>query len=104
LIFAASCIPGRAMPTAPIFAHDKLIHASVYAVMGGLMTRALGRPALAVFLVALWGVSDELHQLLTPGRDCSGFDWMADLAVALVGSVAVRARARAWRRPHGNPA
>lgn len=67
---------------------DKLEHFCEYAVLGILLARALaGRRwlsitfpyvAAAVLLAALYGISDEYHQLFVPGRDFDPRDMLAD--------------------------
>ncbi len=98
LIFTLSSLsrPQDLVPPA-LLSFDKLLHLAEYAVLGGLLSRALGaavRPpsrafALALLLGALYGASDELHQAFVPGRDASPFDWSADAAGTALGAGAV---------------
>lgn len=76
---------------------DKIAHFFEFAVLALLTARALyhadaGRfrasCAIAAALVALYGASDELHQLFVPGRSSDIFDWMTDIAGAVAGSLA----------------
>jgi len=77
---------------------DKVIHFGLYAVLGALLCRAVllgGRPArrstaiaLAAGLGALYGASDELHQLFVTGRSAELLDLLADGLGSLSGSVA----------------
>jgi VanZ family protein len=75
-----------------IFAHDKLLHAGAYAILGGLVLGAISaarRPGiravvLAAALATLYGATDELHQSKVPNRDAN----LADLAADAVGAVA----------------
>lgn len=87
LIFSASCIPGKAIPS--LFPNeDILFHSSIYAILALFFYRALRltfsrsvRLQLFIFTVIfgfIYGASDEFHQLFTPGRNCSGFDLMVD--------------------------
>ncbi len=86
VIFAGSSASN--LPDIPGGFSDKTAHASEYAVLGLLMARALAGPrwlsipwptaAAAVVLCALYGVSDEYHQLFVPGRDFDPRDMMAD--------------------------
>ncbi len=66
---------------------DKVVHFSVYGLMGTLVSRALG-PARhrgwAVVIVSLFGASDEIHQYFTPGRSMEFADWVADTLGAAV--------------------
>ncbi|BAZ93184.1 uncharacterized protein FOKN1_0782 [Thiohalobacter thiocyanaticus] len=73
---------------------DKLFHAIVYAVLGGLYL-ALFRPGpagyaaqarwLALGLAVLYGISDEWHQSFVPGREPDVLDVLADGVGAAVG-------------------
>jgi VanZ family protein len=107
LIVVMSSIPASELGARVIWSYDKLIHAAVYAVLAGLLCRALssegsGSPvisvALAVALAAIFGASDEWHQSFTPGRDASAADLVADVVGAVLGAaltaVLYRRRAR----------
>lgn len=86
---------------------DKVSHAGAYLVLCVLALRACHRglhrlglreTLIALLLTAGYGVLDELHQRMVPGRQPSVLDWLADVvgaigAIALVGLV-VRVRAR----------
>jgi len=96
LVFAVSSIPARAMPGGRLWDFDKVIHAGEYGLFAVLLWTALGRSvawrgstrALAVVVLAtLYGVSDELHQALVPGRSSSGYDVIADGVGALLVAV-----------------
>lgn len=74
---------------------DKLVHGVLYLVLGALCARAImktraasrGRAiVLAGVLSTAYGVTDELHQLLTPRRSCDALDVAADAAGAFVGA------------------
>ncbi len=74
---------------------DKIAHFIAYAVLAfacalwlphDAWTASRWRAALPVVLVtAFYGLLDEFHQSFVPGRDCSPFDWLADLAGAIIG-------------------
>jgi hypothetical protein len=105
VIFVASSIPD--LGELPGGAPDWLGHGVGYAILGvlalrafaggrwsGVTARAVGAAAL---LAVLYGVSDELHQALVPGRSASVRDIAADAAGAgLAVSVGW-----AWRRFSG---
>ena len=71
---------------------DKLLHAMEYGVLGILCYRAFRyatRPSLARYAVllaiavsAFYGLTDELHQGLVPGREADVGDFLADVAGA----------------------
>jgi VanZ family protein len=77
-------VPGR------LWDFDKVIHFIEYGVFAVLLLRATRSPLISLLIAAAYGVSDELHQSFTPGRDCSAFDALADcIGAGLVCGVAV---------------
>jgi VanZ family protein len=105
LIFAASSIPD--LGPLPGMS-DKSGHSIGYALLGGLLLRALAggrlsgvswrRAAASVVLATLYGVSDEFHQTFVAGRSADRFDVLADGVGAVVAVLAIGAAAvaRAW--------
>jgi VanZ family protein len=82
-------------------------HFTVYLVLVVLAMFALfglpgagehrGRTVAASFiLAALYGISDEIHQSVVPGRDPSLLDWLVDVAGS--GTGAALAALVLWRR------
>ncbi len=63
---------------------DKLAHFALFFALGLLICAALGgrRPLLVLALCALVGGTDELAQLLAPGREVDLSDWIADISGA----------------------
>jgi VanZ family protein len=114
LLFVLSSIPGAAFPQVPGWHADKLVHALLYFVLGFLCARAFAATtrmtgaslALVATLVATaYGVTDELHQLLTPRRSCDWRDVVADGAGALLGAgAAITVIAHSNRRGKVTPA
>jgi VanZ family protein len=89
LIFAASSVPGRDIPT--LFSgSDKFEHIAEYSLFGLLLGRAFRftvggeRGKLwslsAVLLGGFVGGMDELYQRFTPGRQSDIRDWVIDVA------------------------
>ncbi len=77
---------------------DKVAHAVVFGVLGLLVAFALEgslekRALWAVLLTALYGVSDEAHQSMVPGRSVELLDLLADIAGAALAVLT-------WRRLH----
>ena len=110
IIFALSSIPGNHLPPLTGWWNaDKLVHGAVYAVLGALCWRGLRatgargygsgmQVGAAVAMTALYGITDELHQALTPRRSPDPFDVIADAVGGLLGAlfcVAILARRRA---------
>lgn len=93
LIFCLSSFPGKYVPL--LFPNsDKLFHVLEYAPFGFLMARAMHRTTAlkgfslfqAVLLAAaLYGLSDETHQLFVANRDFSLIDLFFDVIGAGLG-------------------
>lgn len=97
IFFSSSLSIPPTPPTIPF--QDKVVHFVLYGVLAGLLFGGFFRQrgwltinaAFWAFLLAsLYGVTDELHQLFVPLRQCDVFDWLADTGGALV-SVAILA-------------
>jgi VanZ family protein len=86
VIFALSSVPdlGTGLGTWDL-ALRKVAHALEYAVLGALLTRATGRPPLAVAIGVLYAVTDEVHQLAVPGRHGAPLDVAIDALGVLIG-------------------
>ena len=86
----------------PLVTHfsDKVLHTVEYAVLGALCYRALRVSRrdvwrqqaipLAVLFASLYGISDEIHQLLVPFRESSWLDWVADTIGGTIGAIAMQ--------------
>jgi VanZ family protein len=95
LIFIQSGLPSPEVGPAFV-GKDKLLHLVAYAIMGVLACRAFAtltrrQGAFAVFMAGflfatLFGLSDEWHQSLTPGRIADGWDLVADGVGAFLGA------------------
>jgi VanZ family protein len=113
VLFGLSSIPGTSLPEVPGTQTDKLVHGTLYLVLGALCARALRRTwtataprmvLLATLLATLYGVTDELHQLLTPRRSCDWHDALADAVGGLLGALLATSLARRHNThavPHG---
>ena len=101
LLWILSSRPGSGQP--PLFPHfDKLLHFT-YFFGGGFLTAGwlsrfqTPRPEWRVILptaiiaMALIGISDEWHQLHTPGRSGGDpWDWLADLLGGAAGAFTLK--------------
>jgi VanZ family protein len=86
---------------------DKVIHAALYAVLGGIVSvgiRKSGRNSspwtqcfVPILFAALYGAVDEIHQIFVPNRDFDLGDILADLAGAAIIQMALLYVW--WRRP-----
>jgi VanZ family protein len=91
VIFWGSSQPGSAVPGR----FSVIGHLVEYAVLGILVAIALapGRPrTIALWAIAaasVYGITDELHQLLVPGRTADPLDWATDTVGAVAGVLLV---------------
>jgi VanZ family protein len=88
VIIAGSSVPGSMVPGR----FGMWGHFLEYAVLGVLVTVALGRKRAPVALAwwslalcAVYAASDELHQLFVPMRMCDPLDWTVDVLGSSVG-------------------
>ncbi len=63
----------------------KAAHLAEYAVLGGLLYRALGREPLALAAGIAYAATDELHQYFVRGRHASPVDVAIDAVGVAVG-------------------
>lgn len=87
-IFILSSIPGREVPSV-LSSYDKLINFSLYLILGLIFTYFLtglksGLVQIIVgfatfFFIAIYGLSDEVHQTFTPGRNFKVLDIVTDV-------------------------
>lgn len=89
VIFGFSSLPGTTIPISTPYQLDKLIHAGIFFVLCFLLNRALYNQShfrslsdyhlvISLLIVIAYGVSDELHQIVVPGRDPDFYDALAD--------------------------
>jgi VanZ family protein len=92
-IYTVSSIPQTKIPNLLNYS-DKIVHAGVFFVLcwlahvalyfqplPGLRKRSL---LLALLFVILFGISDEFHQMFTPGRTSEIWDLVADTAGGVI--------------------
>lgn len=103
VILWLSSLSPRELPQAAFVFWDKLNHFLAFSLGGWLAANALraSRPALggsavvvaAVFIIAAFGLVDEMLQTITPGRTGGDvYDWTADVLGALTGALLSRYR------------
>lgn len=95
-IFILTSLPSDKLPSVEI--GDKVNHFLAFFVLGFFLNLTLRYqtkyPSLkknilliTVVVAAGYGLLDELHQLLVPGRSAEVFDWVADFIGASTGSL-----------------
>ena len=72
----------------------KMAHVGEYAILGGLLYRAVHREPAAIVLGSLYAVTDEVHQSFVTGRHGSPLDWLIDTAGVVAGVLLVSWRSR----------
>jgi VanZ family protein len=96
LIFTLSSMSRPPIPSIDLPHFDKVLHTAEYAGLGMLLCRALamggrwmspGSALVGSLLVgALYGASDELHQMFVPFRQGDPFDFLADCLGTALGA------------------
>ena len=110
-IFVLSSIPGTSFPRVHFVLADKVAHAVIFGVLAVAVAVPIRRMKMswtwmrvviaATVLAGAYGLSDELHQLLTPHRSSELLDVVADTIGGLLGAAGyatyryVRSAARA---------
>jgi VanZ family protein len=89
VIFALSAVPslGTGLGTWDLVLR-KLAHLTEYAILGGLLARATGRPPLAIALGVVYAITDEIHQTFVPGRAGRPLDVAIDAVGVCLGVLA----------------
>jgi VanZ family protein len=86
------------VPGIPLFPHaDKIVHFVCFGALSAAWAwwfspeswkeHTWRRVLLCVLFTSLYGLLDEFHQSFVPGRSCDIFDWIADTAGSLPGSL-----------------
>jgi VanZ family protein len=90
VIFTLSSIPGlgTGLGTWDLVLR-KVAHVAEYAVLGGLLYRAVRREPAAVLIGTAYAVTDEVHQTFVSGRHGSPLDWLVDAAGVVAGVLLV---------------
>ena len=89
IIFGISSLPISLIEMSPRFHLDKLLHVGIFYVFCLLLNRALlnqsrvphlaaNHLVVSLVLVVAYGILDELHQTVVPGRTPDVYDALAD--------------------------
>jgi len=95
ILFTATTLPVKELPSFGI--GDKFNHFFAYFVLSVLLfllftyqrrSIMLFKYALfaTVIIVSFYGIADELHQILIPGRSAEVYDWIADFLGSITGT------------------
>lgn len=99
LLFTLTSLPTESVPA--IGVNDKVEHMLAYFGLSFLLYLALlfqkrsiilkNYAVLFTFLVVFaYGITDEVHQLLIPGRSCELLDFLADMLGGVIGIIVLR--------------
>lgn len=99
VIFILTSIPAESVPSVGI--SDKLQHLLAYCVLAMLLYLTLviqnkfpllksNAITFSIIILFVYGVLDELHQLLIPGRSGEVMDVVADVVGGIIGLIIVR--------------
>ena len=94
ILFVATSIPAQSVPSFGV--GDKVNHFLAYLILAILLYLTLSFQEKSIFtqrnaalltiaVILLYGVLDELHQMLIPGRSAEFLDWAADAVGAICG-------------------
>lgn len=99
LLFTLTSLPSQSVPSVGV--NDKVEHLLAYFGLSFLMyltllfqkkSITLKKNALLFTLLFVlgYGILDEVHQLLIPGRSCELLDFMADMLGGIIGIIIVK--------------
>lgn len=99
ILFIATSLPTEYMPSVGV--GDKYNHFFAYLGLGFLLYYAFSFQEkflllkkypfiMAIIIASVYGIFDELHQLLIPGRSAEFLDWLADFFGAMTGVLIAR--------------
>ena len=95
LIFVLSSLHKVPFPFIDKLSMDKIYHIIEYAILGYLILRVMEQGMrmyggwmiiLCILIGSIYGLSDEIHQILVPGRYFSWWDMTANIAGTALGS------------------
>lgn len=93
-IFIQSSIGSLKIPDFAFNFSDKILHFTVFGILGMLMARGLRNAKnrivndnyflISLLICTLYGIFDEIHQYFVPGRHFSLWDWIADMLGVII--------------------
>lgn len=99
LLFTLTSLPTNSVPSVGV--NDKVEHFAAYFVLSFLLyftlifqqksiTLKKNAFLFTILFVILYGVLDEVHQLLIPGRSCEFLDFFADVFGGVLGMILMK--------------
>ncbi len=107
ILFVATSIPAQSVPSFGV--GDKLNHFLAYLILALLLYLTLSfqdkskfakcnAVLLTISIILLYGVIDELHQMLIPGRSAEFLDWVADAVGAVCGVLIISSLLKKFKK------
>ena len=107
ILFVATSIPAQSVPSFGV--GDKLNHFLAYLILALLLYPTLSfqekskfakcnAVLLTISIILLYGVLDELHQMLIPGRSAEFLDWIADAVGAVCGVLIISSLLKKFKK------
>jgi len=107
ILFTATSIPAQSVPSFGV--GDKFNHFFAYFILAVLLYLTLSfqekslliqsnDALLTILIVLLYGVLDELHQMLIPGRSAEFLDWAADAVGAICGVLIISSLLKKFKK------
>ncbi len=107
ILFTATSIPAQSVPSFGV--GDKFNHFFAYFILAILLYLTLSFQEKSIFtqrnaalltiaIILLYGVLDELHQMLIPGRSAEFLDWAADAIGTICGVLIVSSLLKKFKR------
>jgi len=99
ILFTLTTLPTESIPSVGV--SDKVEHLLAYFVLSILLylTLLFQRKSVllknyamlfTILIVFAYGIIDELHQLMIPGRSCELLDFLADMIGGIIGIIIVK--------------
>ena len=107
ILFIATSIPAQSVPSFGV--SDKVNHFLAYLILALLLYLTLSFQEKSMFakrnvalltivVILLYGVFDELHQMLIPGRSAEFLDWAADAVGAICGVLIISSLLKKFKK------
>lgn len=95
LIFIESSFPAQFFPKVEIINADKILHLGIYSLLALFCYISIIHQKKSnllkkypvyytMIITGIYGITDELHQLYVPNRNCDFYDWLADFSGGII--------------------
>ena len=113
ILFTLTTLPAQSVPSVGV--SDKIEHLLAYFVLSILLYLTLLFQKKSIMLknyamlftlliVFTYGVLDEVHQLMIPGRSCELLDFLADVFGGIIGIIVIKILFNFYKSPKSTAA